>query len=105
MIEVVRRLCRRTNEVEAVIRSPASLAAAEVPLMTSLALAAVSKAARGRFSEEPTSSFLFGSPLKSSMWATLLRSVLIEDAGWMRDFFELEQTTVPLTPPVCFVCR
>ena len=105
MIEVARKLCRRTNEVEVVIRSPASLAAAEVPLMTSLALAAVSKAARGRFSEEPTSSFLFGSPLRSSMWATSLRSVLIEDAGWMRDFFELVQTIVPLTPPVCFVCR
>ena len=105
MIEVARKLCRRMNEVEVAIRSPASLAAAEVPLMTSLALAAVSKAARGRFSEEPTSSFLFGSPLRSSMWATSLRSVLIEDAGWMRDFFELEQTIVPLTPPVCFVCR
>ena len=32
------------------------------------------------------------------MWATSLRSVLIEDAGWMRDFFELEQTIVPLIP-------
>ena len=32
------------------------------------------------------------------MWATSLRSVLIEDAGWMRDFFELGQTIVPLTP-------
>ena len=37
------------------------------------------------------------------MWATSLRSVLIEDAGWMRDFFELEQTIVPLTPP-CMFC-
>ena len=100
MTEVARKLCRRTNEVEVVIRSPASLAAAEVPLMTSLALAAVSKAARGRFSEEPTSSFLSGSPLRSSMWATSLRSVLIEDADWTQVFLSTA-VPVPVTPPFC----
>ena len=75
MTKVARRLFRRMNEEEVgETRSQVSLVEVEVPLMTSLGLEA-SKVERGRFREELTLLFLFGSHLKSSMLAILLRLV------------------------------
>lgn len=60
------------NEEEVETRSQVSLVGAEVLLMTSLGLE-VSKVEREKFSEELTLLFLFGSHLKSSTLAILLR--------------------------------
>ena len=77
MIGAARRHYRRMNEEEVEeTLSQASLVEAEVLLMTSLGLE-VSKVEKERFSEELTLLFHFGSHLKSSMLATLLRLVVL----------------------------